>query len=36
MYRDLLGEDPFSPEALDKQLTLMMKLAHLVLEYEGE
>ena len=36
MYRDLLGEDPFSPEALDKQLTLIMKLAHLVLEYEGD
>jgi AcrR family transcriptional regulator len=36
MYRDLLGEDPFSPDALEKQLTLIMKLAHLVLEYEGE
>jgi TetR/AcrR family transcriptional regulator len=36
MYRDLLGEDPFSPDALDKQLTLIMKLAHLVLDYEGD
>ncbi|MCZ6829981.1 MAG: helix-turn-helix domain containing protein [Gammaproteobacteria bacterium] len=36
MYRDLLGEDPFSPDALDKQLKLIMKLAHLVLEYEGD
>jgi AcrR family transcriptional regulator len=33
MYRDLLGEDPFSPEALDKQLELILKLAHLVIEH---
>ena len=36
MYRDLLGEDPFSPEALDKQLNLILKLAHLAIEYEDE
>ena len=36
MYRDLLGEDPFSPEALEKQLTLILKLAHLALDSEGE
>ncbi len=33
MYRDLLGEDPFSPEALEKQLELILKLAHLVIEH---
>jgi len=32
MYRDLLGEDPFSPEALEKQLSLIMALAQLVIE----
>jgi AcrR family transcriptional regulator len=32
MYRDLLGEDPFSPDALEKQLALILKLAHLVIE----
>ena len=31
MYRDLLGEDPFSPDALQKQLELILKLAHLAL-----
>jgi AcrR family transcriptional regulator len=36
MYRDLLGEDPFSPDALDKQLTLVTKLAQLALDFEGE
>ena len=36
MYRDLLGEDPFSAEALDKQLKFILKLAHVALEYEGE
>jgi len=34
MYRDLLGEDPFSPEALEKQLELILKLARLVIEHE--
>lgn len=33
MYRDLLGEDPFSPDALEKQLDLILKLAHLVMEH---
>jgi TetR/AcrR family transcriptional regulator len=36
MYRDLLGEDPFSPEALDKQLALILKLAHLVIDNTDE
>jgi AcrR family transcriptional regulator len=36
MYRDLLGEDPFSPDALEKQLELILKVARLVIEYEGE
>ena len=35
MYRDLLGEDPFSPEALEKQLALILKLAHLVIDSEA-
>lgn len=34
MYRDLLGEDPFSPEALKKQLALIMTLAQLVMEHQ--
>jgi len=33
MYKDLLGEDPFSPDALNKQLELILKLAHLVIEH---
>ena len=32
MYRDLLGQDPFGPEALDKQLNLIMTVAHLVID----
>jgi TetR/AcrR family transcriptional regulator len=36
MYRDLLGQDPFGPEALEKQLNLIMKLAQLAIEYEGD
>ncbi len=36
MYRDLLGEDPFSPEALEKQLALILKLAHLVIDSEAQ
>jgi AcrR family transcriptional regulator len=32
MYRDLLGEDPFSRDALEKQLELIMALARLVME----
>ncbi len=34
MYRDLLGEDPFSPEALEKQLELILTLARLALGTE--
>ncbi|MCY4428560.1 MAG: TetR/AcrR family transcriptional regulator [Halieaceae bacterium] len=34
MYRELLGEDPFSPDALEKQTGLIMKLAHLVIQNE--
>ena len=36
MYRDLLGEDPFSPEALEKQLDLIMALARMVMEQAPE
>ncbi len=32
MYRRLLGEDPFGPEALKKQTDLIMKLAHLAIQ----
>jgi len=31
MYRDLLGEDPFGREALDKQLALIVKVAALAM-----
>ena len=31
MYRDLLGEDPFSPEAEEKQLALILKVANLAM-----
>ena len=34
MYRELLGEDPFAPDALQKQTGLIMKLAHLVIQSE--
>ena len=34
IYRELLGEDPFSPDALEKQTGLIMKLAHLVIQNE--
>jgi TetR/AcrR family transcriptional regulator len=34
MYRDLLGKDPFSPEALERQLALIMTLARLVMEQD--
>ena len=34
MYRDLLGEDPFGPEALEKQLELILRVAHLALGTE--
>ena len=36
MYRDLLGQDPFSETALDNQLTLMKTLLRAVFEYRGD
>jgi TetR/AcrR family transcriptional regulator len=36
MYRDLLGKDPFSDEALDIQLTLIKTLLRAVFEYKGD
>jgi AcrR family transcriptional regulator len=36
MYRDLLGQDPFGPEALDKQLELVMSVARLAIDGEEE
>lgn len=36
MYRDLLGQDPFSESALDKQLNLIKTLLRAVFEYRGE
>ncbi|GAB5451058.1 MAG: HTH-type transcriptional regulator RutR [Halioglobus sp.] len=35
MYRDLLGQDPFSEEALEKQLNLIKTLLQAVFEYKG-
>ena len=35
MYRDLLGQDPFSEEALENQLTLVRTLLQAVFEYQG-
>jgi len=35
MYRDLLGQDPFSEVALENQLNLMKTLLHAVFEYQG-
>ena len=35
MYRDLLGQDPFSEEALEKQLILMKTLLKAVFEYRA-
>ncbi|MAT93753.1 MAG: TetR family transcriptional regulator [Halioglobus sp.] len=35
MYRDLLGQDPFSEEALEKQLSLIQTLLRAVFEYKG-
>jgi hypothetical protein len=31
MYRDLLGQDPFSEEALERQLTLIKTLVQAVI-----
>lgn len=36
MYRNLLGQDPFGPEALDNQLALVLNVAHLAIDGEGE
>ena len=35
MYRDLLGQDPFSEEALENQLTMVRTLLQAVFEYKG-
>ena len=35
MYRDLLGQDPFSETALEKQLNLIKTLLRAVFEYRG-
>lgn len=35
MYRDILGHDPFSPEALENQLNLVKTLLRAVFEYRG-
>ena len=35
MYRDLLGQDPFSEAALEKQLNLVKSLLRAVFEYKG-
>jgi TetR/AcrR family transcriptional regulator len=36
MYRDLLGQDPFSEEALNNQLNLIKTLLRAVFEYKGD
>jgi AcrR family transcriptional regulator len=36
MYRDLLGQDPFSDAALDRQLNLIKSLLRAVFEYKGD
>ncbi|MFT4615735.1 MAG: TetR/AcrR family transcriptional regulator [Bacteroidia bacterium] len=36
MYRDLLGQDPFSDEALENQLNLIKTLLKAVFEYKGD
>ncbi len=36
MYRDLLGQDPFSEEALENQLALVRALLRAVFEYRGD
>jgi TetR/AcrR family transcriptional regulator len=36
MYRDFLGQDPFSEEALERQLTLIKTLVQAVFEYRGQ
>ena len=36
MYRDLLGQDPFSDAALEQQLNLIKSLLRAVFEYKGD
>jgi hypothetical protein len=36
MYRDLLGQDPFSETALENQLNLIKMLLRAVFEYKGD
>jgi AcrR family transcriptional regulator len=36
MYRDLLGQDPFSEQALENQLNLIKTLLRAVFEYKGD
>jgi AcrR family transcriptional regulator len=36
MYRDLLGQDPFSDAALEQQLNLIKSLLRAVFEYQGD
>ena len=36
MYRDLLGQDPFSEVALENQLNLIKMLLRAVFDYKGE
>jgi AcrR family transcriptional regulator len=36
MYRDVLGQDPFSEEALENQLKLIKNLLRAVFEYKGD
>lgn len=36
MYRDLLGQDPFSDAALDRQLNLIKSLLRAVFQYKGD
>ena len=36
MYRDLLGQDPFSEDALDNQLNLVRTLLKAAFSYKGD
>lgn len=36
MYRDLLGQDPFSEQALENQLNLIKSLLRAVFQYQGD
>jgi TetR/AcrR family transcriptional regulator len=35
MYRHMIGIDPFGPDALEKQLAMILKLAGAVMDYKG-